>query len=95
MKILLKPLVTEKVSNLNEIGIYGFIVNNKANKIEIKKEIEKVYNVNVESVHTMRHKGKARKRSTKHKIITGRTPAYKKAIVQVAEGEIIDFYSGI
>lgn len=95
MEILIKPLVTEKVSDLNEKGQYGFIVDRKANKVDIRKAVEKMYGVNVESVNTMRYTGKEKTRYTKTKIISGRTAAYKKAIVTVAEGEVIDFYSGI
>ncbi|MEP1097088.1 MAG: 50S ribosomal protein L23 [Cyclobacteriaceae bacterium] len=95
MAILIKPLVTEKVSAMNEHGKYGFVVDKSANKVQIKKEIEKIYGVTVESVNTMVHPGRSKKRYTKSKVIEGRTPAYKKAVVQVAEGDIIDFYSGI
>jgi len=95
MEVLIKPLVTEKVSDLNEKGQYGFIVDRRANKVEIRKAVEKMYGVNVESVNTMRYQGKEKTRYTKTKIISGRTAAYKKAIVTVAEGEVIDFYSGI
>jgi large subunit ribosomal protein L23 len=95
MSILIKPLVTEKISDLNEKGKYGFIVEKKANKVEIKKAVEKMYGVNVESVNTMRYSGKQKTRYTKTQIISGRTASFKKAIVTVAEGEIIDFYSGI
>ncbi|MEP5611772.1 MAG: 50S ribosomal protein L23 [Cyclobacteriaceae bacterium] len=95
MAILIKPLVTEKVSAMNEHGKYGFVVDKSANKVQIKKEIEKTYGVTVESVNTMVHPGRSKKRYTKSRVIEGRTPAYKKAVVQVAEGDIIDFYSGI
>lgn len=95
MDILIKPLVTEKVSELNEKGKYGFIVNRKANKVEIKKAVEKMYGVTVEHVNTMQYQGKQKARYTKTKIVTGRTESFKKAIVTVAEGEVIDFYSGI
>ena len=95
MAILKKPLVTEKVSALNESGKYGFIVDKEANKVEIKKEVERIYGVNVENVCTMVYPGKRKSRNTKSRIITGRTPSFKKAIVTLAEGEIIDFYSGI
>ena len=95
MGILIKPLVTEKISDLNEKGQYGFVVDNRANKVEIKKEVEKMYGVNVESVNTMRYPGKKKTRYTKKQIISGRTTSFKKAIVTVAEGEVIDFYSGI
>ncbi len=95
MSILVKPLVTEKVSALNEKGKYGFIVNRNANKVEIKKAVEKMYGVTVEDVNTMNYLGKKKARYTKSKIITGRTPSYKKAIVTVADGDVIDFYSEI
>lgn len=95
MSILIKPLVTEKMSSLNEKGQYGFVVDKRANKIEIRKEIEKTYGVKVEDVRTMRYGGKAKSRFTKATIITGKSPSFKKAIVQVAEGEVIDFYGGI
>ena len=95
MSVLIKPLVTEKVSALNEKGKYGFIVNRKANKVEIKKAVEKMYGVTVEDVNTMNYLGKKKARYTKSKIITGRTSSFKKAIVTVADGDIIDFYSEI
>jgi large subunit ribosomal protein L23 len=95
MSVLKKPLITEKVSTLNESGKYGFIVEMDANKVEIKKEVEKMYGVTVESVNTMRYQGKQKSRYTKSKVVTGRTAGYKKAIVTVADGEVIDFYSGI
>ena len=95
MSVLKKPLITEKVSTLNESGKYGFIVDKDANKVEIKKEVEKMYGVTVESVNTMRYQGKRKSRYTKSKVVTGRTAGFKKAIVTVADGEVIDFYSGI
>lgn len=95
MSILKKPLVTEKVSSLNESGKYGFIVDEDANKVEIKKAVEDMYGVTVEDVNTMRYQGKMKSRYTKSRIISGRKNSFKKAIVTVAEGEVIDFYSGI
>ena len=95
MSVLIKPLVTEKVSDLNEKGKYGFIVDRKANKVEIKKAVEQMYGVSVESVNTMQYQGKQKTRYTKSRIVTGRTGSFKKAIITVAEGEVIDFYSGI
>ena len=95
MSVLKRPLITEKVSTLNESGKYGFIVDRNANKVDIKKEVEKMYGVTVESVNTMRYQGKRKSRFTKSKVVTGRTAGFKKAIVTVAEGEVIDFYSGI
>lgn len=95
MSVLKKPLVTEKVSALNESGKYGFIVDRDANKVEIKRAVEDMYGVTVEEVNTMNYQGKNKSRYTKSRIISGRGNSYKKAIVTVAEGEIIDFYSGI
>jgi large subunit ribosomal protein L23 len=95
MSVLRRPLVTEKITDLNEKGKYGFIVDANANKIEIKKAVEKMYGVKVESVRTIRYQGKAKTKYTSAKVISGRTATYKKAIVSVAEGEVIDFYSGI
>lgn len=95
MIILKKPLVTEKASALNEQGKYGFIVHPKANKVEIKKAVEKMYGVTVESVKTMNYLGKSKSRYTKSGVISGRKTSFKKAIITVAEGEVIDFYGGI
>ncbi len=95
MSVLIKPLVTEKFSSMNEGGKYGFIVEKNANKVQIKKEIEKKYGVTVESVNTMIQPGQSKSRYTKSGIIEGKTPSFKKAVVQVSEGDIIDFYSEI
>ncbi|QHT69076.1 50S ribosomal protein L23 [Rhodocytophaga rosea] len=95
MSILKKPLVTEKITALNEKGKYGFIVDAKANKIEIKKAVEKMYGVTVENVRTIRYQGKLKTKYTQSKVISGRTSTYKKAIVSVKEGEVIDFYGNI
>jgi large subunit ribosomal protein L23 len=95
MSILRRPLVTEKVSALNEKGKYGFIVDATANKVEIKRAVEKQYGVNVEKVNTMKVMGKLKTRYTKTGILAGRKPNYKKAIVTLAEGEVIDFYSNV
>lgn len=95
MSVLKKPLVTEKVSALNEKGKYGFIVDAGANKVEIKKAVEKQYGVNVEQVNTMNVMGKLKTRYTKAGVLSGRKPNYKKAIVTLAEGEVIDFYSNV
>jgi large subunit ribosomal protein L23 len=95
MSVLKKPLVTEKVSALNEKGKYGFIVDADANKVEIKDAVEKQYGVNVEKVNTMNVMGKLKTRYTKAGVLAGRRPNYKKAIVTLAEGEVIDFYSNV
>lgn len=95
MSILKKPLVTEKVSALNEKGKYGFVVDLNANKVDIKKAIEKQYGVNVTSINTMNVMGKKKSRYSKTGVLEGRRPSYKKAIVTLAEGEIIDFYGNV
>ena len=96
MKILLKPLVTEKFNAQSEkLNKYGFIVEKSANKIEIKNEIEKMYGVNISSINTMKYAGKVKSRYTKTGFIAGKTKAYKKAIVTLVDGDTIDFYSNI
>jgi large subunit ribosomal protein L23 len=95
MSILKSPLVTEKISALNEKGKYGFVVEESANKVEIKNAVEKMYGVNVERVNTINVLGKKKTRFTKAGTLAGRKPNYKKAIVTLAEGEVIDFYSNV
>jgi large subunit ribosomal protein L23 len=95
MSILKRPLVTEKVSALNEKGKYGFIVELTANKVEIKAAVEKMYGVNVEKISTLSVMGKLKTRFTKAGVLAGRKPNYKKAIVTLAQGEVIDFYSNV
>jgi large subunit ribosomal protein L23 len=96
MEVLVKPLITEKMTDLGaKLGQYGFVVNRKANKVEVKEAVEKMYGVTVQSVNTMVIPGKKRSRNTKAKFIVGRTSAVKKAIVTLAEGDTIDFYSNI
>ncbi|EJF10863.1 50S ribosomal protein L23 [Pontibacter indicus] len=93
--ILKKPLLTEKFAAMNEVGKYAFEVNIKANKVEIKKAVEKLYGVTVEKVATMKTQGKVKSKYTKSGAVTGRTSSKKKAIVTLKEGEVIDFYSSI
>jgi len=95
MSVLIKPLVTEKVTKENEKGVFGFIVSRDANKVQIKSEIQKTYNVTVESVRTMMYAGKTKVKYTKSGVQAGKTQSFKKAIVKVADGEVIDIYSGI
>jgi large subunit ribosomal protein L23 len=84
------------MTNLGEdLNRYGFLVHKNANKIQIKKAVEKMYGVSVESVNTMRYGGKVKSRYSKSGIISGKTKSYKKAIITLAEGETIDFYSNI
>lgn len=95
MAILIKPILTEKATNNNDKGKFSFIVDKKANKVQVKKAVEKTYDVNVVSVNTINVLGKSVSKYTKTGIVTGRKPSYKKAIVQLKEGEFIDFYSQI
>ena len=94
--ILIKPLITEKMTaDTEKNNAYGFVVADGANKVEIKKAVEKEYGVTVTSVRPLHVDGKRRQRYTKTGIIKGRTVGYKKAIVSLAEGEMIDFYENI
>lgn len=96
MGYIVKPLVTEKMTAITEKqNKFGFIVRPEANKLEIKKEIEALYNVTVVAVNTSVYAGKSKARYTKAGLIKGRTNAFKKAIVTLKEGETIDFYSNI
>ncbi|ACE05640.1 hypothetical protein Aasi_0195 [Candidatus Amoebophilus asiaticus 5a2] len=95
MSILQKPLVTEKVTSFNDKGVYGFIVDNRANKVEIKKEVEKLYGVTVLQVNTMRYAGKKKVKYTKSGVNKGKRASYKKALVTLKSGSIIDFYENI
>ena len=96
MGIIIKPLVTEKMTALTEAdNRFGFVVRPDANKIQIKREIEALYNVTVADVNTMKYNGKSKTRYTRAGIISGKTNAFKKAIVTLKEGDTIDFYSNI
>lgn len=95
-QILIKPLITEKMTDESELrNRYGFIVDINSNKIEIRKAVERNYSVSVLSVHTMNYDGKAKTRFTKAGMVSGRSKSYKKAIVQLQEGDAIDFYENI
>jgi large subunit ribosomal protein L23 len=95
MQILKRPIVTEKISTQNESGVYGFVVDKQANKLQIRDAIERTYGVTVDKVRTMNYQGKKKSRYTKSRVVTGRSTGFKKAIVQVADGDIIDFYSNV
>jgi large subunit ribosomal protein L23 len=95
-QILLRPLVTEKMSAITDKqGKYGFIVNRDANKIEIKQAVEKNYGVTVLKVNTINVDGKRKFRYTAKGIIEGRSQSYKKAIIKLQAGETIDFYANV
>ena len=96
MTYIIKPLVTEKMTGITEKqNKYGFVVRPEAKKIELKKEIESRYNVTVTDVNTCVYAGKNKTRYTKAGLLKGRTNAFKKAIVTLKEGDVIDFYSNI
>ena len=96
MSILIKPIITEKATLSSErLNKYTFLVNPKANKVEIKKAVELAYGVTVDNVRTQNYGPERTMRYTKTGIQKGKTNATKKAIVQVAEGETIDFYSNL
>ncbi|MDD3739899.1 MAG: 50S ribosomal protein L23 [Bacteroidales bacterium] len=96
MDILIKPIVTEKMTKQSEtLNRYGFIVDKRADKLQIRSAIEKMYGVNVKAVNTIRYSGKTKSRYTKAGLQSGKTNAFKKAIVTLAQGEVIDFYSNI
>ncbi|RMG79643.1 MAG: 50S ribosomal protein L23 [Bacteroidetes bacterium] len=96
MQILIKPIITEKHTQDSEkFNRFGFVVNKSANKLQIKEAVEQEYGVSVDKVRTMIVPGKKRNRYTKSGIITGKTSSYKKAIVTLAEGDTIDFFSNI
>ena len=96
MAYIIKPIVTEKMTGITEkLNQFGFIVRPEANKLQIKAEIEALYNVNVVSVNTMNFAGKSKSRYAKAGLLRGRSSAFKKAVVTLKEGETIDFYSNI
>ncbi len=96
MDIIKKPIITEKMTEISENqNRYGFIVDKRANKLQIKTAVKEIYGVEVATVNTMNYSGKSKSRYTKAGFITGKTNSYKKAIVTLAEGETIDFYSNI
>ena len=97
MNIIVKPIITEKMTKTTErfSNRFGFIVDRRANKIEIKKEIESMYGVKIEQINTMNYRGKNKSRYTKSGFVQGKTNSFKKAIVTLVEGDIIDFFSNI
>ena len=96
MSILIKPVITEKATSDSELNNrFTFQVDPRTNKVEIKKAVEAAYGVSVEKVRTMNVRPNRKSRYTKSGVITGKTNAIKKAIVQVAEGDTIDFYNNI
>jgi large subunit ribosomal protein L23 len=96
MGILIKPIITEKITSQSEkLNRYGFIVSKEANKLEIKSAVEKMYGVKVDSVNTQQYIGKVKARNTTRGLAVGRVNRSKKAIVTLKQGEVIDFYASI
>ena len=96
MEILVKPIITEKMTaQAEKLNRYGFVVAKEANKLEIKGAIEKMYGVKVDSVNTQQYVGKVKTRNTTRGVAVGRVNRYKKAIITLKQGEIIDFYASI
>lgn len=96
MGILIKPLVTEKMTiQGDKLNRYGFIVDRDANKVEIKNAVEQMYGVSVKDVNTVNYHGKRKSRFTKAGLLTGRANHFKKAYVTLAGEDKIDFYSNI
>lgn len=95
MSVLKRPILTEKATALSNLGKYVFEVSKTANKIEIANAIEKMYGVSVASVDTMRSIGRKKTRMSRGKAISGITSTYKKAIVTLKAGEVIDIYADI
>ncbi|TDQ28999.1 50S ribosomal protein L23 [Zeaxanthinibacter enoshimensis] len=96
MSVLIKPIITEKMTAEGELNNrYGFVVNPRANKIQIKDAVEAAYGVSVTKVRTMNYGPQRKTRFTKTGVQHGKTNAYKKAIVDVEEGDVIDFYSNL
>ncbi|MBA3664480.1 MAG: 50S ribosomal protein L23 [Bacteroidetes bacterium] len=96
MEILIKPIITEKMTSQSEkLNRYGFVVAKTANKLEIKAAIEKMYGVKVDSVNTQQYVGKVKTRNTTRGLAVGRVNRGKKAIVTLKPGEAIDFYASV
>jgi len=96
MEILIKPIITEKMTSLAEkLNRYGFVVDRKANKVQIKQAIEAMYGVTVKSVNTQQYVGKVKTRNTTRGMAIGRVNRSKKAMVTLKSGDVIDFYSSI
>lgn len=96
MDVLIKPIITEKATSASELqNCYSFLVNNKANKIEIKKAVELAYGVSVNKVRTLNYGPERKTKYTKTGIQFGKTNATKKAVIHVVEGDVIDFYSNL
>jgi large subunit ribosomal protein L23 len=96
MNVIIKPIITEKMTQMGEkLNRYGFKVDKRANKLQIKQAIKDIYGVEVAEINTMLYRGKSKTRYSKTGFINGKSNNFKKAIVTLAKGETIDFYSNI
>lgn len=93
--ILKRPLVTEKITEMQEKGVYGFEVDKHANKISIARAVEKKFNVTVVGIRTATHKGKPKSQLTRRGRFAGRTPSWKKAYVRLKEGDKIELFQNV
>ncbi len=94
MSVIIKPVISEKANYLTDLrGTYSFLVNTKANKIQIKNAIEEAYGVKVADVNTMIYAPKVSAKYTKKGLQVGKTNKLKKAVVKLAEGEVIDIFA--
>ena len=94
MSVIIKPVISEKANYLTDLrGAYSFLVNPKANKIEIKKAVEEAYGVKVADVRTMIYAPKVSAKYTKKGLQVGKTNKLKKAVITLAEGEVIDIFA--
>ncbi|MCB9046106.1 MAG: 50S ribosomal protein L23 [Chitinophagales bacterium] len=92
--ILVRPVITEKVNNqIEKSGRYTFVVDKRANKLEVKKAVEEFYGVKVDNVNTIVVPGKNKSRFTKAGLLKGVKSSYKKAVVTLVEGDTIDLFS--
>lgn len=92
--IIIKPVISEKANYLTELrGAYSFLVNPKANKIQIKTAVEEAYGVKVADVRTMIYAPKVSSKHTKKGLQVGKTNKLKKAVITLAEGEVLDVFS--
>jgi large subunit ribosomal protein L23 len=96
MSIIIKPIITEKITKQGELfNRYGFVVDKKANKIQIRNAVEAAYGVKIVAINTMNVRPNRSVKYTKSGMISAKSNSYKKAIVEVQEGEAIDFYNNI
>lgn len=96
MEILIKPIITEKMTTLAEtLNRYGFVVNRNANKVQIRQAVEAMYGVKVDSVNTQQYVGKVKSRNTTRGVAVGRVNRSKRAFVTLKSGEVIDFYANL